>query len=166
MNVNEVIKYPILTEKTYKQMETNVYTFAVDKRTNKTEVKKTVEFIFDVKVLKVNIIKINRKPKKVGKYNGFVAGYKKAIVKLDANSTINIFPDDEPTKEEKAKVTKKPAAKKEMSETEKKVAAKLEAKKAPKTEVKKETKVEVKKETKVEVKKEAPKAATKKEETK
>ena len=127
MNVNEVIKYPILTEKTNMQMEKNVYTFAVDIRTNKTEVKKTVEFIFDVKVLNVNIIKVNRKPKKVGKFSGFVSGYKKAIVKLDPKSTINIFPDDEPTKQTTA--VKKQHVKKEITETEKKVAAKLAAKK-------------------------------------
>lgn len=51
MNINEVIKYPVLTEKSeIARTNQNVYTFVVDKRTNKIEVKKAVEFIFDVKV--------------------------------------------------------------------------------------------------------------------
>ena len=63
MNVNEVIKYPILSEKTYAQMANGIYAFAVDIRTNKVEVKKSIEFIFEVKVKKVNIINIDKKPK-------------------------------------------------------------------------------------------------------
>ena len=129
MNVNEVIKYPILSEKTYVQMANGVYTFAVDVRTNKAEIKKVVEFIFDVKVAKVNVINVSRKAKRIGKYNGFVSGYKKAIVKL-SEGAINIFPDDniqEAVKEAKPAAKKAPV-KKEMSEAEKKAAAKIKAK--------------------------------------
>ena len=128
MNVNEVIKYPILSEKTYLQMANGVYTFAVDKRTNKAEIKKVVEFIFDVKVSRVNVMNVSKKAKRIGKYDGFVSGYKKAIVKL-SEGTINIFPDDamEAPVETKA-VAKKAPVKKEMSEAEKKAAAKIKAK--------------------------------------
>lgn len=127
MNINEVIKYPILSEKTYQQMATGVYTFAVDFRTNKAEVKKVVEHIFDVKVEKVNIISVPKKVKKVGRFEGMSNRYKKAIVTL-SEGTINIFPDEavEETKETKKEAPK--TEKKEMSDAEKKAAAKIAAK--------------------------------------
>ena len=165
MNINEVIKYPILSEKSYQQMATGVYTFAVDFRTNKAEVKKVVEHIFDVKVGKVNIMTVQKKAKKIGRFEGFTNRYKKAIVTV-TEGTINIFPEEiEETKETKTKVVKAETV--EMSDAEKKAADKIAAKIAEKTaneaktkeikpakveEVKKETKPakveEVKKETK------------------
>ena len=79
MNINEVIKYPLLTEKSELSRENkNVYTFVVDKRTNKIEVKKAVEFIFDVKVLKVNITNYDKKPAKLGRFSGFKNSVKKS----------------------------------------------------------------------------------------
>lgn len=130
MNINEVIKFPILSEKTYAQMANNVYTFAVDPRTNRAEVKKTVEFIFEVKVAKVNIISIDKKPKKLGRSEGFTNRIKKAIVTL-SEGQINIFPDEveapEPEKTSKEKPTKETKVA-EMSEAEKKAAAKIAAK--------------------------------------
>ncbi|MCP4354178.1 MAG: 50S ribosomal protein L23 [Proteobacteria bacterium] len=160
MNVNEVIKYPILSEKSYQQMATGVYTFAVDFRTNKAEVKKVVEHIFDVKVAKVNIATVQKKPKKVGRFDGFTNRYKKAVVTL-SEGVINIFPEEVEEKP-KEKVTKK-EKKKEISEAEKRAAEKIAAKEKEKLaskDVKKETKVDktdvkaqVKKETKEEVKK-------------
>lgn len=125
MNINEVIKYPILSEKTYAQMGNNVYTFAVDPRTNKAEVKKTIEFIFDVKVGKVNIITVDKQPKKLGKYAGFTNRVKKAIVTV-SEGTINIFPEEAVNNEAPVE-TKAPEAK-EMTEAEKKAAEKIAAK--------------------------------------
>ena len=125
MNINEVIKYPILSEKTYQQMENGVYTFAVDVRTNKVEVKKVVEYIFDVKVRKVNIFTINKKPKNVGRFKGFTNRFKKAIVTLKDGDKINIFPEES---KEKSKVEK--PIEKEITEVEKKAAAKIAAQKS------------------------------------
>lgn len=145
MNVNEVIKYPILSEKTYMQMANNVYTFAVDFRTNKAEVKKVVEFIFDVKVEKVNIATVQKKPKKLGRFEGFTNRYKRAVVTLKEGQ-INIFPDEAPATEAKpAKESKKES--KEISAAEKKAADKIAAKLAEKEakakpEAKEETKAE------------------------
>jgi large subunit ribosomal protein L23 len=130
MNVNEVIKYPILTEKTYAQMENKVYTFAVDNRTNKAEVKKVIEFIFQVKVAKVNILKVAKKAAKLGKFEGFKSSYKKAIVYL-LEGDIQLFPDEAANAEASKEVKRiKPAksAPIEMSEAEKKAQAKIEAK--------------------------------------
>ena len=129
MNINEVIKYPILSEKTYAQMSTGVYTFAVDPRTNRAEVKQTVEFIFDVKVAKVNIINVAKQPKKLGRYAGFTNRVKKAIITL-SEGVINIFPEEAPAEEvsaKEAKESKAPVAK-EMSDAEKKAAEKIAAK--------------------------------------
>jgi large subunit ribosomal protein L23 len=118
MNINEVIKYPILSEKSYQKMSNGVYTFAVDFKTNKTEVKKVVEYIFSVKVKKVNIMFVDKKEKKIGKFKGFTNRYKKAIITLKKGDVINIFPEE--IEEKTKKITKK-----EISKTEKKAAAKI-----------------------------------------
>ncbi len=125
MNRNEVIKYPILSEKTYAQMENNVFTFAVDFRTNKIEVKKTVEFIFGVKVKKVNIATVAKKPTKLGRFAGFTNRYKKAVITL-SEGTINLFPEESPTPKESTKPIKEEST--GPSEAEKKAAAKIAAK--------------------------------------
>lgn len=151
MNINEVIKYPILSEKTYQQMATGVYTFAVDFRTNKAEVKRVVEYIFDVKVGKVNIMTVDKKAKKIGRFAGFTNRYKKAIVTL-TEGTINIFPEEveAPVETKETKKAEK-AEKVEMSDAEKKAAEKIAAKAKAKE---------------AEAKVEAPVAETKTEETK
>ncbi|AHH45344.1 50S ribosomal protein L23 [Mesomycoplasma bovoculi] len=100
MNFTEIIKAPILTEKTYEQMPSRVYTFAVDKRTNRSEVKKAIEYIFDVKVEKVNISVVDRKAKKLGRFAGFVPGYKKAYVTLKDGYSIKINDDESPIVEQ------------------------------------------------------------------
>ncbi|BDX52562.1 50S ribosomal protein L23 [Metamycoplasma equirhinis] len=147
MNINEVIKYPVLTEKSeIARSNDNVYTFVVDKRTNKIEVKKAVEFIFDVKVLKVNIQNYDKKPAKLGRFSGFKNAVKKAIVYLDKNSKIVLFAEEakEAAKEAKEK-QKTEKVEKEVSEAElkaaekiKKAAAEKEAKETNKAEASKE----------------------------
>lgn len=138
MNLNDVIKYPILSEKTYAQMQNGVYTFAVDPRTNRAEVKKVVEFIFDVKVEKVNIINVDKKPKKLGRFAGFTNKVKKAIVTLADGNVINIFPEEAPVAEVKEEATTKAHkhAEVEMSDAEKRAAEKIAAKAKAKAEEK------------------------------
>ena len=132
MNINEVIKYPILTEKTYAKMPEGVYSFAVDFRTNKSEVKKVIEHIFDVKVKKVNIQTIQKKPKKVGKFEGFTNRYKKVIVTL-SEGTINIFPDE---KEQVKSTSETKEDKDKKTDIEKRVAQKIAQKTSEKEQVK------------------------------
>lgn len=132
MNISEVIKFPILSEKTYAQMAEKVYTFAVDPRTNRSEVKKAIEFIFEVKVKKVNIISIDKMPTQLGRSKGFTNRIKKAIVTL-SEGQINIFPEEvenTSTKEEVKEENKiqQKATSNTMSEAEKKAAAKIAAK--------------------------------------
>ena len=78
----EIIKRPIITEKTTKLAEAGVYTFEVDKKANKIEIANAIEEIFKVKVVSVNTINVLPKKKRVGRYTGTRKTYKKAIVKL------------------------------------------------------------------------------------
>lgn len=92
MLASEIIIRPIITEKSMLLAEQdNKYTFSVDKRANKIQIKKAVEELFDVKVLKVNKIKSMPKKKRVGQYTGFKAAVTKAIVTLAEGSKIEIF---------------------------------------------------------------------------
>ena len=93
MNINDVINKPIITEKSSKHLSNNVYTFEVDRRATKTDIKKAVEVIFansNAKVKKVNIQVIKPKKAKLGKFVGTKKGYKKAMVFLK-NGTIPIY---------------------------------------------------------------------------
>lgn len=85
-NPRDIIIKPIITERTADLMEHNKYVFEVDVRSNKSEIKKAVEEIFDVKVIKVNTINVKKKPKTFGRYRGFTARRKKATVQLSADS--------------------------------------------------------------------------------
>ena len=82
----EVILRPLLTEKSYATIKDKKYTFVVAKDANKTEIKKAVESIFGVKVAKVNTLNYDGKVKRMGKYEGRTASFKKAVVKLTADS--------------------------------------------------------------------------------
>lgn len=134
-NINDVIKYPILTEKTYQQMQERIYTFAVDRRASKIEIKEAIEFIFQVKIDRVNTFNVPKKQKRVGKYQGFTNSYKKAIVLLKDGYTIQILPEegiatDEKLKEESKEEKIKKA--KEVSALEDKVAEKIKKAEAKK----------------------------------
>lgn len=86
-NARDIIKRPIITERTTDMMELNKYTFEVDHRANKTQIKQAIEEIFDdVKVANVNTSKIAAKPKRFGRYFGKTSERKKAIVTLTPDS--------------------------------------------------------------------------------
>ena len=85
-NAYEILKRPIITEKSMSVLEDKVYTFEVDKGANKTHIKLAVEELFDVKVERVNIINAKPRPRRVGKYAGYKSSFKKAIVKLTKDS--------------------------------------------------------------------------------
>lgn len=88
----DIIKRPIITERSADLMEQNKYSFEVDLRANKTEIKKAIEEIFGVKVEKVNTLRVPGKQKRVGRYVGMTSEWKKAIVTLTADSkTISFF---------------------------------------------------------------------------
>jgi large subunit ribosomal protein L23 len=90
-NLLDIIKYPILTEKTIRLLEGNQYSFAVDSRADKSAVKLAVEQLFDVKVISVNTSLLPLKKRRVGKFIGKKARYKRAIVKLASGDSISLF---------------------------------------------------------------------------
>lgn len=87
----EVIKEPHISEKSTNLSQENKYVFKVYKETNKPEIKKAVEGIYGVNVLSVNVIKIPKKKRRIGKTEGFRKGYTKAIVELQEGQKIEIF---------------------------------------------------------------------------
>lgn len=92
MNARDIIKRPIITEASVLAMEVKKYTFEVDTRVNKTQVRQAVEEIFGVEVKSVNILNVRGKFKRVGKYSGYTKKRRKAIVTLTENSKeIEIF---------------------------------------------------------------------------
>lgn len=82
----DIIKRPVITEASMDAISEKKYTFEVDVRANKTEVKDAVEAIFGVKVEKVNIMNYKGKFKRMGKHAGFTNRRRKAIVKLTTDS--------------------------------------------------------------------------------
>jgi len=92
MLASEIIKRPIITEKSMQLVEKqNQYTFVVDKRANKIQVRNAVEELFDVKVVNVNILNMKPKKKRVGRYEGFQGAIAKAVVTLQEGDNIEIF---------------------------------------------------------------------------
>ncbi|MGX7352653.1 50S ribosomal protein L23 [Enterococcus canis] len=92
MNLLDVIKRPLITEKSMLAMDDKKYTFEVDTKANKTLVKQAVEAAFDVKVKNVNIVNVRPKFKRMGKYAGYTKKRRKAIVTLTEESKeIQIF---------------------------------------------------------------------------
>ena len=92
MNAYDIIRKPVITEKSMDDMAERKYTFIVDGKANKNMIKNAVEEIFKVKVEKVNTMNMQGKLKRMGRYEGRRPGFKKAIVKLTPDSkTIEFF---------------------------------------------------------------------------
>lgn len=88
MEARDIIKRPVLTEKSYLLMQENKYTFLVDPKAHKTQIKQAIEEIFGVKVEKVNVMNYKAKFRRVGRHAGYTNKRRKAIVKLAAGQTI------------------------------------------------------------------------------
>ena len=88
---SNIIKYPIITDKATRLLENNQYSFVVNPASDKITIKAAIEYLFNVKVVKVNTCKLPRKKKRVGKYIGWKSQYKKAVVTLADGDTINLF---------------------------------------------------------------------------
>ena len=87
-----LVKNPLITEKGTFLNQFGKYLFLVDKKANKSEVKKVVERVYKVKVTSVNIINNKPKPRRLGKTMGTKQGYKKAIVTLAKGQKLDIIP--------------------------------------------------------------------------
>lgn len=86
MKQYDIIKKPVLSEKSYSQIANKRYVFEVAVDANKIEIKEAVEKIFGVKVDKVNTINVRGKLKRQGRTQGFTSKRKKAIVQLTKDS--------------------------------------------------------------------------------
>ncbi len=86
-----VLVAPHVTEKATELISKNQYVFKVFQKANKIEIKKAIEEIYGVDVLKVRIVRIPRKPRRMGKISGWRKGYKKAIVKIKEGQKIEIL---------------------------------------------------------------------------
>ena len=92
MIANEIIKRPLITEKTSIQKELyNQLTFEVDRRANRIEIKRAIETAFNVKVSEVKTIQVTGKTKQRGRIVGKRRDWKKAIVRLMPGERIDFF---------------------------------------------------------------------------
>jgi len=94
-HITDVLKKPVLTEKSLTLVdEENKYTFDVNVKSNKVEIKQAVEAMFGVKVKKVRTMNVKPKTKRVGKHVGKTNRRKKAIVTLAEGEKINLLGED------------------------------------------------------------------------
>ncbi|MGA3414315.1 50S ribosomal protein L23 [Lactiplantibacillus plantarum] len=96
MEARDVILRPVVTESSMADLDDKRYTFDVNIQATKTQVKKAIEEIFDVKVVKVNVMNVKGKLKRQGRYAGYTKKRRKAIVTLSSDSNeIKLFNDDQ-----------------------------------------------------------------------
>jgi large subunit ribosomal protein L23 len=91
MDPRQVIIEPVVSEKSYALMSDGKYTFRVDDRAHKTQIRRAVEEIFDVGVVEVRTMKVRSKPKRRGVHSGTTRSWKKAIVQLAPGDRIELF---------------------------------------------------------------------------
>ena len=92
MNLHEVIRKPLVTEKSnIGREEANLVTLAVDPRANKHDIARAVEALFSVSVLEVRTMRMPRKSRRVGKFLGRKPEWKKAMVRLAEGQSIEFF---------------------------------------------------------------------------
>ena len=90
--IQDIIVAPIVTESSMEAMQHKKYTFKVAKDANKIEIADAVEKLFKVSVAKVNTVNMRGKQKRMGRYSGYTASWKKAIVTLKPDSkSIDFF---------------------------------------------------------------------------
>ena len=95
MNARQVIIRPIVSEKSYALLAANKYTFRVHPGAHKTQVRQAVEDIFGVRVTDVRTMSVKSKPKRRGYTSGRTREWKKAIVELHPDDTIELFEGQE-----------------------------------------------------------------------
>ena len=91
MNSYDILRRPVITEKSTMLAESGQYVFEVARDANKIEVRRAVEEVFRVHVRAVNIVRVSGKLKRMGKTSGLTAAWKKAIVSLKEGDRIELF---------------------------------------------------------------------------
>ncbi len=95
MNARQVIVRPVISEKSYALLAANKYTFRVHEHANKTQVRQAIEDVFDVRVRDVRTAWVKPKPKRRGWTSGKRRQWKKAIVTLHPEDSIELFEGQE-----------------------------------------------------------------------
>lgn len=88
MNPHDVILAPVLSEKAVSVIESGKYSFFVHPDANRTQIKEAIETVFEVGVVKINLIRVSGKVKRQGRFQGRTADRLKAIVTLKAGQRI------------------------------------------------------------------------------
>lgn len=89
-----IIKYPIITDKATRLLAKNQYSFVANPKSDKRTIKAAIEYLFNVKVVKINTAHLPKKKKRIGQNLGWKPHYKKAIVTLSEGDTINLFAEE------------------------------------------------------------------------
>ncbi|MCU0566498.1 MAG: 50S ribosomal protein L23 [Oculatellaceae cyanobacterium Prado106] len=92
-NLPDLIRRPLVTEKATMLLEQNKYVFEVAPKATKPQIKAAIESLFDVTVTRVNTHTPPRKARRVGRFMGHRAQYKRAVVTLAAGDSITLFPE-------------------------------------------------------------------------
>ena len=95
MDARNVIIHPVVSEKSYALLAANKYTFRVHPRAHKTQIRQAVEDIFSVRVQDVRTMSVRSKPKRRGLTSGRSRQWKKAVVQLHPDDTIELFEGEE-----------------------------------------------------------------------
>ena len=91
----DLVKRPVLTEKTVRLIENNQYTFDVDSRLKKPQIKELVESIFNVRVIGINTHRPPRKKRRLGFSQGYRSTYKRVIVTIQSGQMIPLIADQD-----------------------------------------------------------------------
>lgn len=89
----DIIRKPLITEKATIALENNQYTFEVDPRATKPQIRTAIESLFEVTVTGISTQNPPRKKRRVGQFIGHRATYKRAVVTLAEGDSITLFPD-------------------------------------------------------------------------
>jgi large subunit ribosomal protein L23 len=91
VNARQVLIRPVVSEKSYALLAANKYTFRIHPDANKTQVRQAVEEVFGVRVEDVRTVNVRSKPKRRGFTSGRTREWKKAIVQLHQDDSIELF---------------------------------------------------------------------------
>ena len=86
-----IVKKPIITEKATLLREGNIYTFQVDSKANKIQIRQAIEALFEVRVDSVRTVSVPSKPRRQGMFAGKRSGWKKAYVTLQSGESIDVL---------------------------------------------------------------------------
>lgn len=87
----DILKQPLATEKASNPAFKNYYTFIVDRKASKTTIKAAFEYVFNVKVVQIQTLTMPRKTKRRGRFEGNLPVYKKAMIKLAPEYSLDFF---------------------------------------------------------------------------